>query len=73
MEKTRSIDQPEKKKKGEETREEPKRFLPKKKKRKRKKIGRIPGSSIEVSLSVSTGMIENLFFERTATPSCPRF
>lgn len=31
MEKTRSIDQPEKKKKGEETREEPKRFLPKKK------------------------------------------
>lgn len=33
MEKTRSIDQPEKKKKGEETREEPKRFLPKKKKK----------------------------------------
>lgn len=44
-----------------------------KKGNKRKLAGRIPGSSIEVSLSVSTGMIENLFFERTTTPSCPRF
>lgn len=33
----------------------------KKKGNKRKLAGRIPGSSIEVSLSVSTGMIENLF------------
>lgn len=32
-----------------------------KKGNKRKLVGRISGSSIEVSLSVSTGMIENLF------------